>query len=74
VCVARHLQPKGVHVSLLIIDGQIATPKAVANKGERSIDTYLDPDAIAETVYQLTLQHKTAWTFQLDIRPFVEKF
>lgn len=64
---ARHLGPRGVHVSLLIIDGQI---------GEAGGDdeTKLDPDAIADAAHYLTTQPRSAWTFELDLRPHVESW
>lgn len=64
---ARHLGPKGIHVALLIIDGSIDTEKT----GD---DEWLKPEEVANTVHYITLQNKSAWTFQIDIRPFVEKW
>ena len=64
---ARHLGPAGVHVSLLIIDGQIDKP------GDGEIKT-LDPDHIADTAMYLTNQDPSAWTFELDLRPLTENW
>jgi NAD(P)-dependent dehydrogenase (short-subunit alcohol dehydrogenase family) len=64
---ARHLGPSGVHVSLLIIDGQIDKPS------DGDIKT-LDPDHIADTAMYLTHQDPSAWTFELDLRPLKENW
>ncbi|MFT3772754.1 MAG: SDR family NAD(P)-dependent oxidoreductase [Minicystis sp.] len=71
---ARELGPKGVHVAHVIIDGQIDTPAYRSVVPGRAAETMLDPDAIAETYWQLHRQHPTAWTQELDLRPAVEKF
>lgn len=62
---ARHLGPKGIHVSLMIIDGGIGAPTS------EEIKT-LDPDDIADAAHYLTRQNKSAWTFELDLRPHLE--
>jgi len=59
--IAKKAMPNGVHVSYAIIDGAVGD-------GE----TRIDPDAIAETYYQITQQPKSCWTFELDVRPHVE--
>ena len=62
---ARELAPKGIHVGHVVIDGGI---------GKDSADALLDPDAIAESYYQLHLQPRSAWTWEIEIRPWVEKY
>ncbi|KAK1639841.1 short-chain dehydrogenase [Colletotrichum phormii] len=72
---AREFGPKGVHVSHAIIDGGIDTPwgkSFVANGGVE--DGKISPDAIAETYWHLHTQHRSAFTQEVDIRPYVEKF
>ncbi|WQF81772.1 Putative short-chain dehydrogenase/reductase SDR, NAD(P)-binding domain superfamily [Colletotrichum destructivum] len=72
---AREFGPKGVHVSHAIIDGGIDTPWGkdfVANNGVE--DGKISPDAIAETYWHLHTQHRSAFTQEVDIRPYVEKF
>lgn len=65
---AKHLGPMGIHVSLLIIDGQIGDPDSPATQeGKR-----LDPRDIAESAYQLTTQPRSAWSFEVDLRPMQE--
>jgi len=64
---ARDLGPKGVHVGLFIIDGQI---------GDAGGDdpTKLDPNAIAETYWSVANQSKTCWSFETEVRPAVENW
>ena len=62
---ARELGPQGIHVGHVIIDGSI---------GEDSGESRLSPDAIAENYWLLHRQPKSAWTLELDLRPWVEKF
>ncbi len=71
---AREFQPKGIHVAHVVIDGQIASERSGHSVAERGEDTVLDPNAIAEAYYQLHLQSPSAWTLELDLRPYVEKF
>lgn len=71
---ARELGPKGVHVAHVIIDGQIASDRYQHLESQRGPDSLLQPDAIAEMYFQLHLQPRSAWTFELDLRPWVEKF
>ncbi len=71
---ARELQPKGIHVAHTIIDGQIMNPGRTQLAAERPPDGLLDPDAIAAGYLMLHRQHRSAWTQELDMRPWVEKF
>ena len=71
---ARELGPKGVHVAHIIIDGQIDSESYRDLAADRAEDALLSPDAIAETFYQLHVQQRSAWTFELDLRPWVERF
>jgi NAD(P)-dependent dehydrogenase (short-subunit alcohol dehydrogenase family) len=69
---ARDLGPKGIHVAWINIDGGIDLPhrqRANANK-----EDLLSPDAIAETYWHLAHQDRSAWTMELELRPFREKF
>lgn len=72
---AREFQPQGIHVAHVVIDGQIrndARPGYTA--AERGEDAVLNPDAIADTYYQLHMQPPSAWTLELELRPYCEKF
>lgn len=72
---ARELQPQGLHVAHVIIDGQIESGQRPGRSvAERGADAVLSPAAIAEAYYQLYLQSPSAWTLELDLRPYVEKF
>lgn len=75
---ARELGPKGIHVAHVIIDGGISGARLKARvpdiEKERGPDGLLSIDAIAETYWQLHLQHRSAWTFEQDLRPWSEKF
>ncbi|MGR8948484.1 MAG: SDR family NAD(P)-dependent oxidoreductase [Gammaproteobacteria bacterium] len=73
---ARSLGPKGIHVSYLVIDGIIDIPRARAMEFTKGMpdDAFLQPDEIADSVWFLTQQPKSTWTFELDIRPYREKW
>lgn len=67
---ARELQPQGIHVAHFVIDGGIRSD-ARPDDGK---DALLDPDAIAETYFQVARQHRSAWTWEVELRPWVESF
>ena len=71
---ARELGPQGVHVAHAIIDGQILSERYAHLEAGRGPDSLLKPDAIAEMYYQLHAQPRSAWTLELDLRPWSEKF
>ena len=71
---AREFGPRGIHVAHVVIDGQIATPAVRARQPERAAETLLDPAAIAASYWQLYQQSRSAWTQELDLRPYLEKF
>jgi NAD(P)-dependent dehydrogenase (short-subunit alcohol dehydrogenase family) len=71
---ARELGPKGIHVAHVIIDGQIRSPRYDALLAERGPDSLLEPDEIARSYLMLHRQQRSAWTFELDLRPWVERF
>jgi NAD(P)-dependent dehydrogenase (short-subunit alcohol dehydrogenase family) len=71
---ARELGPKNIHVAHVIIDGQIRSERYAHLEGERGPDSLLDPDAIAAQYLALHRQHRSAWTQELDLRPWSEKF
>ena len=70
---ARELAPKGIHVAHIVIDGGIASSYAKSTE-ERASDRYLDPDAIAREYLHLHRQHRSAWTWELELRPHTENF
>jgi NAD(P)-dependent dehydrogenase (short-subunit alcohol dehydrogenase family) len=69
---ARELAPQGIHVAHVVIDGGIRS----ARRGEHADapDSLLDPDAIATTYLHLIHQPRSAWTWEIELRPWVEKF
>jgi NAD(P)-dependent dehydrogenase (short-subunit alcohol dehydrogenase family) len=71
---ARELGPKGVHVAHVVVDGVIDTPRIREFLPGRDAHTLLQPDAIAETYWNLHSQDRTAWTLECDLRPAVETF
>jgi NAD(P)-dependent dehydrogenase (short-subunit alcohol dehydrogenase family) len=70
---ARELAPKNIHVAHIVIDGAIRPAKTTAEPGETA-DTHLDPDAIAQTYWQLVEQPRSAWSWEIELRPWLEKF
>ena len=70
---ARELQPKNIHVAHFVIDGGIAKPDDPRLEG-RGPDGLLLPDEIAKTYLHAHRQHRSAWTFEFELRPWVEKF
>ncbi|QLG48770.1 SDR family NAD(P)-dependent oxidoreductase [Natrinema halophilum] len=71
---ARELGPLGIHVAHVVIDGQIEPPRVRESQPDRDGDEFLDPDAIADSYWQLVEQDRSAWTLELDVRPHVEEF
>jgi len=70
---ARELAPKNIHVAHIVIDGGIASSDA-KNAEDQSSDRFLDPDSIAREYLHLIRQHRSAWTWELELRPFGESF
>ena len=71
---ARDLGPKGIHVGYLIIDGIIDLERTRARMPDKADDYFMKPDAIANSVFALAQQDRSAWTFELDLRPFGERW
>jgi NAD(P)-dependent dehydrogenase (short-subunit alcohol dehydrogenase family) len=69
---ARELAPAGIHVAHFIIDGGIKSARRT-EPADRP-DSMLDPDAIAESYLHVLTQPRNAWTWELELRPWVEKF
>jgi NAD(P)-dependent dehydrogenase (short-subunit alcohol dehydrogenase family) len=67
---AKHLAPQGIHVSIMIIDGQIDDPGGDAAEA----GTRLDPRDIATAAWNLVTQPPSAWSFEVDLRPMAEKW
>ena len=71
---ARDLGPRGIHVAWINVDGSIDIPGARGLKPSLKDGDFLKPDAIAETYWHLAHQDPSAWTMELEVRPFKEKF
>src|ERR1700690_1167226 len=69
---ARELQPKGIHVAHIVVDGGILSPRR-PNPPDKP-DAMLDPDAIAQSYLDLLRQHRSAWAWEIEFRPWLEKF
>ena len=69
---ARELSPQGIHVAHFVIDGGIASARRAMPADKP--DSLLDPDAIAASYLHVLQQPRSAWTQELELRPFVEKF
>lgn len=68
--IARELAPKNIHVAHFVIDGGIRGPRHPDDGG----DAQLDPDAIARSYLHVHRQHRSAWTWEMALRPWVENF
>ncbi|NWG24819.1 MAG: SDR family NAD(P)-dependent oxidoreductase [Pseudorhodoplanes sp.] len=69
---ARELSPQGIHVAHVVIDGGIRSARRA--EPADAPDSLLDPDAIAETYLHLLRQPRNAWTWEIEVRPWVERF
>jgi len=72
---ARELFPKGIHVAHILIDGGISESAGAKQFAKNAPpDSLLNPDHIAELYWQLHTQDKTVWSFEQEVRPYVEKW
>jgi NAD(P)-dependent dehydrogenase (short-subunit alcohol dehydrogenase family) len=72
---ARELQPKGIHVAHFVIDGGVrSAERGRVESGGAAPDSFLDPKAIAETYMAVLKQHRSAWSQEVEVRPWVERF
>ena len=71
---ARDLHPKGVHVGYVNVDGGIDMPTLRAHMPNAKDEDLLKPSAIADAFWFLAHQDPSAWTHELDVRPFKENF
>src|SRR3989449_1717137 len=69
---AREFSPQGIHVAHVVIDGGIRSDRR-AEPADKP-DSLLDPDAIAESYMHLIHQPRSAWAWEIELRPWVEKF
>ena len=72
---ARELHPQGIHVAHFVIDGGIAADHREGRQNSpETPDKWLEPDAIAETYMAILNQPRSAWTWEVELRPWVETF
>jgi NAD(P)-dependent dehydrogenase (short-subunit alcohol dehydrogenase family) len=69
---ARELAPQNIHVAHVVIDGGISSAEKRAPPDKP--DSLLDPDAIAQTYVHLFKQPRSAWAWEIELRPWVERF
>jgi NADP-dependent 3-hydroxy acid dehydrogenase YdfG len=71
---ARQLGPEKIHVANVVIDGVVDLPRSRKALADKPDDFFVKPAAVADAVWNLCQQHPSAWTFELDIRPFGESW
>lgn len=71
---ARQLGPEKIHVANVVIDGVVDLPRTREMLSDKPDDFFVQPSAVADAVWGLTQQDPSAWTFELDIRPFGESW
>jgi NAD(P)-dependent dehydrogenase (short-subunit alcohol dehydrogenase family) len=69
---ARELHPQGIHVAHVVVDGGIRSGRRPEPSDQ--LESLLDPDAIAETYLHLIRQPRSVWSWEVEVRPWVEKF
>lgn len=72
--IARELGPKGVHVAYMIIDAVIDVPRMRERFRDKPDDFFIKPAVIAEEAWHLTEQDRSAWSFNVELRPYGEKW
>ena len=70
---ARELHPKNIHIGHFVIDGGIQSKNNITNQFLEK-DNMLDPDAIAKSYLEFHRQDRSAWAWEIELRPWVEKF
>jgi NAD(P)-dependent dehydrogenase (short-subunit alcohol dehydrogenase family) len=71
---ARHLWPHNIHVCLIIVDGVVDLPRTRAMMKDKPDDFFIAPDDLADTAFHLTEQPRSAWSFEVEARPFKESW
>jgi NAD(P)-dependent dehydrogenase (short-subunit alcohol dehydrogenase family) len=69
---ARHLWPAGIHVALIVVDGVIDLPRTRQMMSTKPDSFFIQPDDVADVAFQLTRQKPSAWSFEVEARPFGE--
>ena len=71
---ARSLGPRGIHVAYVVVDAVIDVPWTRQLNPDRPDEFFCQPSDIAESVFHVARQKRSAWTFEMDLRPFGEKW
>ena len=71
---ARQFGPEKIHVANVVIDGVVDLPRSRKALADKPDEFFVKPAAVADAVWNLCQQHPSAWTFELDIRPFGESW
>jgi NAD(P)-dependent dehydrogenase (short-subunit alcohol dehydrogenase family) len=71
---ARKLWPFGIHVAVIILDGVVDSPRVREMMPERPVEGFVSPAALAQTARNLTLQDRRGWSFEVEVRPFLESW
>jgi hypothetical protein len=71
---ARELGPKGIHVAYLVIDAVIDVPWTRQRFNDKPDDFFIKPTAIADELWHVAHQDRSAWSFNVEVRPFGEKW
>lgn len=71
---ARALWPAGIHVALIIVDGVVDLPRTREMMPDKPDSFFVKPSGVAETAYRLTCQDPSAWSFEVEARPFAESW
>ena len=71
---ARHLWPQNIHVSLIIVDGVVDLERTRAMMKDKPEDFFIKPDDVATTAFHLATQPHSAWSFEVEARPFKESW
>jgi NAD(P)-dependent dehydrogenase (short-subunit alcohol dehydrogenase family) len=71
---ARHLGPSGIHVALIIVDGVVGGPVTRSRFGDRPDEFFINPAGVAAIASDLVKQDRSAWSFEVEARPYKEKW
>lgn len=71
---ARALWPKGIHIALAIIDGVVDIPTTRRQMPDKPTEFFVSPAALADAVYNLSIQDRQGWSFEVEVRPFLENW
>jgi len=71
---ARELHPQNIHIAHFVIDGGVANEERGLTNTPEEPDRWLEPDAIAQTYMAVLDQHRSAWSWEIELRPWVENF